>query len=66
MGTSEHPHGTMKVTDDARYLLLKGREKVTGEMAIYYVASNLRRLINIKGEKWLIGYFREKIIAGTC
>ena len=66
MGTSEHPHGTMKVTDDARYLLLKGREKVTGDMALYYCASNLRRLINIKGEKWLIGYFMNRIIAGTC
>ena len=66
MGISEHPHGTMKVTDDARYLLLKGKEKVTGEMAIYYTASNLRRLINIKGVEWLKEYFRGKMQGINC
>ena len=54
MATSEHVHGTMKRTDDVSYLLLKGKEKVNGEMGLYYAASNLRRLVNVFGVKELI------------
>ena len=49
MGTSEHPHGTMKRSDNASYFLLKGKEKVNGEMALYYIGYNLRRMINLLG-----------------
>lgn len=60
MGVSEHPHGTMKRSDGFSYFLLKGKEKVDGEMGLYYCASNLRRVINILGIKTLLEYFREK------
>ena len=49
MGTSEHPHGTMKRWDGFDYFLLKGKKKVEGELAIYYCATNIRRAINILG-----------------
>ena len=47
MGTSEHVHGTLKRADDAAYLLLKGKEKVNGELALSYCGINLRRLTNL-------------------
>lgn len=61
MGISEHPHGTMKRTDDASYFLMKSKEKVEAELALYYCASNLRRMINIRGVEALIRYFKEII-----
>lgn len=61
MGTSEHPHGSMKRSDNASYFLMKGKEKVNGEMAIYYIGYNLRRLINIKGVKELKKYLEKRI-----
>lgn len=59
--TSEHPHGSMKRSDNASYFLLKGKEKVNGEMALYYIGYNLRRLINIKGVEELKEYLEERI-----
>lgn len=61
MGVSEHPHGTMKRSDGFSYFLLKGIEKVDGEMGLYYCASNLRRVVNIVGSAKLLEYFRVKI-----
>ena len=65
MKTSEHNHGSMKRWDDAGYCLLKGKEKVTGEVALYYCAYNIRRAINICGVEAILEYFekekREKI-----
>lgn len=49
MRTSEHHHGTMKRWDDAGYCLLKGKEKVTGEVALYWCAYNMRRAIKLAG-----------------
>lgn len=46
-GISEHTHGTMKRTDGAYYFLTKGKESVETELALYYCASNLRRMKNI-------------------
>lgn len=60
MQTSEHPHASMKFWDNARYLLLKGKRKVTGELALYYCAYNIRCASNIKGNVALIEYFKQK------
>lgn len=60
MTLSEHPHAQLKFWDDSKYLLLRGKEKATGEMALYYCAYNIRRAINILGSETLIAYFRNK------
>ena len=60
MGTSEHVHGTLKRTDDASYLLLKGNEKVNGELALSYCATNLRRLKNLVPYEKIMKYLNEK------
>ena len=62
MRTSEHVHGTLKRTDDASYLLLKGKEKVNGELALSYCAINLRRLINLVTYDKLIEYLNNKLV----
>lgn len=49
MSLSEHPFGTIKRSDGASYLLLKGKLKVTGELALSFLSYNIRRAINIKG-----------------
>lgn len=54
MSTSEHPHGTMKRTDGMNYFLLKGKKKVNGELGLYYIGSNLRRMIAIMGVEGLL------------
>lgn len=59
MSTSEHCHGSMKRNDDAGYFLLKGKNKVNGEMALYYTAYNIRRATNIVGAKELIKVIKE-------
>jgi transposase len=46
---SEHPFGTVKRALDSSYLLLKGKEKVTGELSLTFLAYNIRRAINIAG-----------------
>lgn len=60
MSISEHSHGTMKRTDNMDYLLIKGKEGATAELGIYYAASNMRRLINIKGGKEIIEHIKRK------
>ncbi len=50
----EHPFGTIKRSWGAYYTLLKGKEKVGGEVAIVFTVYNLRRVINILGIKDLI------------
>jgi transposase len=54
MQTGEHAHGTMKRTDGAGYFLTKGKNNVNGELAIYYTASNIRRLVNMIGTQELL------------
>ncbi len=60
MSISEHVHGSMKRWDDASYCLLKGKEKVTGEVALYYCAYNIRRAINKLGVSRIIEYLESK------
>jgi len=45
----EHPFGTIKRTMDAGYMLTKGKQSVSGELALTFLAYNLKRAINILG-----------------
>jgi len=49
MSLSEHPFGTLKRWDNASYLLLKGKEKVTGELSLSFLTYNIRRAITLLG-----------------
>lgn len=60
MPTSEHIHGTMKRIDGLSYFLLKGKDKVNGEIGLYYAASNIRRIVNVIGVEELLKYFAKK------
>jgi transposase len=46
---SEHPFGTLKRTLHGDYVLLRGLEKVGGEMALNFLAYNIKRAVNILG-----------------
>lgn len=50
----EHPFGTIKRSWGFHYTLLKGKEKVSGEMAIVFTTYNLRRVMSIIGVKSLL------------
>ena len=60
MTLSELPHAMLKRWRDASYLLLKGKEKATGECAIYYCAENILHAKNLIGVDKLIEYFKNK------
>jgi transposase len=51
---NEHPFGTIKRSWGYTYTLLKGLQKVNGEMAITFTMYNLRRVMSILGIKGLI------------
>ena len=46
---SEHPFGTVKRWHDSAYLLLKGKEKVTGELSLTFLIYNIKRALNVLG-----------------
>jgi len=48
---SEHPFGTIKRALGASYLLLKGKEKANGELALFCLVYNLKRALNILGTR---------------
>ena len=50
----EHPFGTIKRTMDAGYLLTKRLTNVTGEIALAFLAYNIKRAINILGSESLL------------
>lgn len=54
MCTAEHPFGTVKWYNDAGYVLCRGKEKVTAEIGLAFLAYNIKRAINIIGTKELI------------
>ena len=54
MTISEHPFGTIKHYDNARYFLCRGKEKVTAEIALSYLAYDIRRVIKLLGVPRLI------------
>jgi transposase len=51
---NEHPYGTIKRSWGYTYTLIKGLEKVGGELAIIITMYNLRRAMSILGIKGLI------------
>jgi len=51
---SEHPFGTVKRVLDGGYFLVRGKEKVTGEIALLFLSYNMKRAINMVGIKKLI------------
>lgn len=51
---SEHPFGTIKRSFDQGYMLLRGKEKVNGEMSLTALAYNIKRAINILGVEKLV------------
>ena len=51
---AEHPFGTVKRTMDAGYMLTKGKQAVSGELALTFLAYNFKRAINILGTKRII------------
>lgn len=48
---AEHPFGTVKRAMDGSYCLTKGIRKTTGEFSLIFLAYNLKRVINILGNK---------------
>jgi transposase len=54
MCLSEHPFGTVKWYHGAHYLLCRGKEKVSGELGLSFLAYNLRRAITLVGVPALI------------
>ena len=50
----EHPYGTVKRWHGAGFVLTKGKEKVSGELGLSFLAYNLRRVINILGVKEIV------------
>jgi len=58
MCLSEHPFGTVKWYHGAHYFLCRGKEKVTGEMGLSYLAYNIRRAITLVGVPTLIAAAR--------
>ena len=58
---SEHPFGTVKRGMGAEYVLLKGREKVTGEMSLIWLGYNMKIAINKVGVKEMVRRLREEM-----
>jgi len=52
--TVEHPYGTVKRWNDGSYTLLKGKLKVSADIALMFLAYNMKRVINILGIRKLI------------
>ncbi len=50
----EHPFGTIKRSWGFYYTLLKGKEKVSGEYSLVFLAYNLRRAVSILGINGLL------------
>lgn len=47
MATSEHSQGTMKTVDNYSNYHMKGKKKVSGETALHFLSSNIRRVYNM-------------------
>ena len=56
---NEHPFGTIKRSWGYTYTLVKGLQKVDGEVAIIFTMYNLRRVMSILGIKGLIERLKE-------
>jgi transposase len=58
MELSEHPFGVVKRIWGLGQFLCRGKEMVTGEIALAFLAFNLRRAVNILGVKKLVEAMR--------
>ena len=58
MCLSEHPFGTIKWYHGAHYVLCRGKEKVSGEMGLSFLAYNMKRAITLVGVPALIAAAR--------
>lgn len=56
---SEHPFGTMKRAFNQGYLLLKGIEKVRGEISLTVLSYNITRVLNIIGVQAVVARLRQ-------
>jgi len=54
----EHPFGTVKHWCDGSYTLLCGKEKVSADISLMFLAYNLKRAINIMGVQEMIEKMR--------
>jgi len=54
----EHPFGTVKHWCDGSYTLLRGKEKVSADVSLMFLAYNLKRAINIMGVQEIIEKMR--------
>lgn len=54
MSLSEHPFATVKWHNFGHYVLCRGKEKVTAELGLCFLAYNLRRAINMVGVQKLV------------
>ena len=61
----EHPFGTIKRNWGAYYFLTKGKLSVTAEAALTFLAYNMKRVMNILGNKEMLRRLREKREAVT-
>lgn len=52
----EHPYGTVKRWSDGYYLLTKGRVKAAAEMALSFLAYNMKRAVNVLGTEQLLAW----------
>lgn len=49
MSISEHSQGTMKTSDNFSSFSMRGKEKASGEIALHFISSNIRRVVNMIG-----------------
>jgi len=54
MSLSEHPFGTVKWYHFGHYFLCRGKEKITAELGLSFLAYNLTRAINMVGVKKIL------------
>ena len=56
----EHPFGTIKRSWGAYYLLTRRKVSVSAEMALSFLAYNLKRVMNILGTEEILRRLRER------
>jgi transposase len=62
----EHPFGTVKRWQDGSYLLLKGKVKAEADLALSFLAYNIKRAISMVGVRGLIERMRVIIEANIA
>ena len=65
MQTSEHTQGTMKTVDNHSCFNVRGKKMVEADLAIYFMSSNIRRVINIIKEQKIEKYILNNTLNNT-